>query len=598
MKPTYSTSKSCPQVMRRSSLLPLLLAISLGAANMAPGQTTIDTIAVDDVQRGDKGYGLSVFSGTAPERFDVEVLGLMRNLHPGTSFILARLHGKGLEDSGVIAGMSGSPIYLGDQLAGAVAFSWTFSKEAIAGITPIGAMREMGSLPRVPAIPPPSSVELEQLMSGEFSTLVLQERIAQLAPRLVNGANSSLQWGTVGFGESTRSLLEKALGPVAPAGSSPDLDTELAAGSAVAGLLVGGDLQMTFTGTVTERRGDEILAFGHSYMGLGPIRVPMATAEVVSVISSRSSSFKLANVGPVVGAFEEDRLVGMLGRMGSRAHTIPLSIRVLGTPERSYEVEVADIPINTPTLSAVSVLEAMDVARHQAGNQDLLLRARLKLAGYEELDVEQHFTGNNAPLNSAIYVLSLMSFVMNNNTESVTVEGLDIELTQSPEPQTVTLVGAHASRSEVHPGESLTVHLDLRRFRGETFRKDLEVTVPGDLAKGPYYLFVGDGASIDAARLRMEPTVPRDFSESFDVLQSQHGPRDLVVLGVVRGKGLVVNGRTLPQLPASIRSMWAASGPLVAKGVNLAVRNETVEVLDDPLEGAVRIDLKILPPRS
>ena len=583
----------------------------------------VPELPIDAVERGAKGYGLSVFSGTDPVRFDVEILGVVRNLHPDTSFILARLSGQGLEKSGVIAGMSGSPVFIDDRLAGAVAFSWSFASDAIAGVTPIGAMRDLTRLPALPAARPVAASAgdppaVEQLLAASFPEGALEERLAALAPRVAGGAASGLQWTVAGFGDTTRGRLERALGPVTPSGSTPDLDTELEAGSAVAGVLVGGDLQLTLTGTVTERRGDDVLAFGHSYLGLGPIDLPMAPAEVITVVSSRASSFKLANVGPVVGAFSEDRLAGMLGKVGRRARTIPVEIRVGTAPaaagatagpggeptpraaetDRTFRLEVAEIPLQTPTLAAIGVLEAMDVARHQSGNQDLGVQARLEMKGFEPLLLERHFAGSSASLNAALYVLSVMSFVMNNESEEVEIEGLSVDLTQSSDPRTVTLLAASPSERSVRPGDELSLRLELRRYRGETFHRTVSVELPEDLPAGPYYLFVGDGASIDAARLQMEPAVPGDFRESLALLRSFHRPSDLVVLGVLPSPGLVVDGRTLPRLPGSVRSIWSASGPLTAKPVGLAIRAQQAQSLDFPLTGGARVDLRVLPPRN
>jgi hypothetical protein len=452
---------------------------------------------------------------------------------------------------------------------------------------------------------------IEQLVTGVFPEGLLEERLAGLAPRLMAGAASGLQWTSAGFGDTTRGLLERALGPVAPSGSRPDLASELAAGSAVAGVLVGGDLQLTVTGTVTERRGDDILAFGHSYLGLGPIDLPMAPAEVITVVSSQASSFKLANVGPVVGSFTEDRLVGILGKVGRRARTIPVDIRIATAQDaastgpasakesdREFHLEVAEIPLTTPTLAAVGVLEAMEVARHQSGNQDLTVEARVDMQGFDPLRLERHFTGPTAAISAALYVLSVTSFVLNNESEQVTIERLSVDLKQGAEPRTVSLLAAHSSERSVRPGDDISLRLELRRYRGETFHRNVTVTLPADLPAGPYYLFVGDGGSIDAARMTMAPAEPDDFRESLELLRTLHRPTDLVVLGVLPSPGLVVDGRTLPRLPGSVRSIWSASGPLAAKPVGLAIRAVEAQSLDFPLAGGVRVDLQVLPPRS
>ncbi|MDX1384466.1 MAG: SpoIVB peptidase S55 domain-containing protein [Thermoanaerobaculia bacterium] len=572
-----------------------ILSLWLAAAVPAQEGTTVPAFPLDEIERGAKGYGLSVFAGTEPQRFDVELIGLINNLHPDTSFVLARLSGHDLERSGVVGGMSGSPVYIDDKLVGAVAFSWSFTHEAIAGITPIGAMRDLGSRPRQPAAAAPQAVSLAELASGDIPEERLHRRLAALAPRSLDGAGSQLQFTTVGFGGATRGFLAQALGPVAPAGSRPDLDTELLPGSAVAAVLIGGDLEFAASGTITERRGDQVVAFGHPYLGMGAIDIPMATSEVVTVISSQASSFKVSNVGPVVGAFREDRMAGISGRIGATAPTIPMEIRISGDPGSRYRLELAELSVSTPTLSALALLEAVNATHGQSGNQDLEMRAGVQLRGHAPVELGQHFSGTSATMGSAIYLLSVLNFLLNNGDEDVVIDGIEVDLIQEPQPRTVSLVAAHASRRNVRPGEEITVHLDLRRYRGETFRRDVRVTVPDDVRRGPYFLFVGESAAIDSAKLQMQPREPRTFSESLELLRSFHHPDELVILGVVPARGLVVEGRALPDLPASVRSIWAAAGPLAAKASALAIRDESSRELDFPLSGAARLDLNVLP---
>ena len=252
---------------------------------------------LEEVRPGLTGYGLSVFEGGIPERFEVEVLGVWRNTQPSTSFILARLEGRGLETSGVIAGMSGSPVYVDDRLLGAVSFSWLFANEAVAGITPIEQMRRLSSVApsTTSAAAGSRSRDLRDLVTGSLTWQDVLEPLTGLQRTGLESAVSGVQWSTVGFGSATLGPLAEALGRLAPAGQSSDTEgLDLVAGSSVSGVLVDGDLRLAATGTVTERRGDEILAFGHPFLGVGPLSVPMATSEVITVLSNQMSSFKIA----------------------------------------------------------------------------------------------------------------------------------------------------------------------------------------------------------------------------------------------------------------------------------------------------------------
>ncbi|MDY7096428.1 MAG: SpoIVB peptidase S55 domain-containing protein, partial [Acidobacteriota bacterium] len=365
-----------------------LLGVLLSAApaSAQDGQAALaPTIGVEEIQRGQRGYGLSVFAGSEVERFEVEVLGVLRGSSPGSTAILARLSGQNLEHSGVIAGMSGSPVYIDGRLAGAVAFGWNFSKDPIAGITPIAEMRELGAAmpkgePQTMRTPlgllsdgnqkvdqkvgPPSGkpvvrgsasgpvASLKQWLNGEVGEEILAAELAKLVPKMADEASSGLLWTASGFGETSRGLLQSGLGRIASSGvmsgeAAELADWELAPGSPVAAVLIRGDLSLAATGTVTDRQGEQILAFGHPFLGFGPVDMPMAAAEVITVIPSLSNSFKLTNLGPVVGAFREDRSVGMLGRTGDQARLIPTTLRISGDGvigPREFQLEVARLP--------------------------------------------------------------------------------------------------------------------------------------------------------------------------------------------------------------------------------------------------------------
>jgi len=551
---------------------------------------------LEEVRPGLTGYGLSVFEGGIPERFEVEVLGVWRNTQPSTSFILARLEGRGLETSGVIAGMSGSPVYVDDRLLGAVSFSWLFANEAVAGITPIEQMRRLSSVApsTTPAAADSRSRDLRKLVTGSLTWQDVLEPLTGLQSTGLESAVSGVQWSTVGFGSTTLGPLAEALGSLAPAGQSSDTEgLDLVAGSSVSGVLIDGDLRLAATGTVTERRGDEILAFGHPFLGVGPLSVPMATSEVITVLSNQMSSFKIANLGAVVGAFDMDRAAGLRGHVGAVAPMVPVDVRVVGLEDRRFELRVADLPLLSPTLVAIATLGSLEAASRGAGSQGLDLDARFDLAEWGEVEIRQSFDGELAAQESAFYLFAFTDFFLNNSFEAVTLESIEIEIRQQPEPRIARLVGAHVNQTLVRPGDEIELVVDLQAYRGDAFRATLTLDVPTGLPEGRYSLLVGDGVSVDMARLEVEKTAPQTFPQALRFLRSFHSSRDLVALGVFRGAGLSVGGEVLPQLPASIRSLWSAAPSTSARPLELAVAQESVISLDQPLEGIVRVDLQV-----
>src|SRR4051812_48078856 len=423
------------------------------AASLFAGAQTI--FPLSEIQRGQHGYGLSVFTGTEPERFDVEVIGIMRNLSPEVSYILARLTGKGLEKSGVAGGMSGSPVFLDGKLAGAVAFSWPFTNEAIAGITPIGSMRQLSGFRPVPVSPPPPEVKLSDILTNHIPQDLIASQFTRLLPRFVDGAAPAVQWTASGFGERSTGMLRQVLGNgssggKAARGTVPD---DLKPGQAVNVVLVDGDFQLAANGTVTDRYGDQVLAFGPPFLGMGPVGVPMATAEVITVLSSANASFKIANTGRIVGAFEQDRKTGIQGRIGVEAPMVPMTVRVKTERPREYHMRLATLPEFMPLLVGSGLVAGLEAASYTTGSQSLDMTAHLRLSRYGDLEVRQSFDGNNATGEASNFLLANVSFLPQNSPGKVRVGSGGRGPPETHQPGPPSPVGANASRTVVHPGD-------------------------------------------------------------------------------------------------------------------------------------------------
>ncbi|MFP5287231.1 MAG: SpoIVB peptidase S55 domain-containing protein [Thermoanaerobaculia bacterium] len=566
------------------------------------GPDPLPIISVDEIKTGQRGYGLSVFAGKEPERFEVEVVGVVRNqFGPGLSHILARLTGKGLEVSGVANGMSGSPVFIDGRLAGAVAFSWPFSHEAIAGITPIESMRQLSGLadiPPVSPVPPVPPVPLADILAGRIPSDLLEREMAKLRPKMGDDAVASLQWVTSGFGATSQGILQRALGSASSAGEARpgDTDKDLKPGSAVAAVLVDGDFRLAATGTVTDRYGDQVLAFGHPFLGLGPIKVPMASAEVVTVLSNQYASFKISNLGEEIGAFQQDRKAGIQGRMGQKAPTIPMIVRISGgsnEPPREFRMRLAEVPFFTNMFIGSSVVASLESAIYTSGRQGLDVKARFRLKKYGELEMEQSFDGESAVGDVAAFLLAVATYLTQNPLEQVAFESLEIDISQSPLPRAATLVGAHAQRTVVRPGDRVGINLDLAAYHGERFRRSFALDLPEDLPAGRYSLMIGDGYSVDAVRLALEPTEPVSFAQALELLESLHSRRKLVVLGVAGGPGLSVAGEVMPRLPGSVRSLWSAAASGSATALRTTIVQTHEEPMPVPVAGLVRVDLEV-----
>ena len=566
----------------------------------------VETIPVEEIHAGMRGYGLSVFKGTVPERFEVEVLGVLENQKPDGSYILARLAGQNLEKSGVIAGMSGSPVYFDGRLAGAVAFSWPFATEPIAGITPIASMRAIGGGAEPPTLGLPgrlgTTADLAEIASGRIPVARMDEALARFARAVSNDGRSALLWGASGFGADSRSLLARYLPSAAVqlaalgGGESAAIDSALEPGASVAALFVDGDLRLAATGTVTDRIGERLFAFGHSAVGLSEISMPLATSSVITVMPSALSSFKLANSGPAVGRFERDHTYGSVGRVGESARTVPLVVRVLGPVERRFDLRLAEMPQFLPALAAIGCLGAWDVASGTGGVRSLDLTLRIELGGSPPppgLVLEQSFEGTGAASDAVGFVVAVLSYLAQNDLAPLDVRAIEVDARLAAEPRAATLTFVRPSRTRLAPGEALDLQIDARGWRGETVRWSERLVLPSGLPDGRYSLLVGDGASVDAARLALAPAPPARIEQAIDFLRSLHSTRDLVVLGVLAGAGLSTGGEVLPRLPGSMRSIWGAMGARSATPVRNAIVQNEAHRRDRPLAGLLRVEIEI-----
>ncbi len=580
------------------SWLSLLLLLALSGIVRAEEPT----IGIDEIRPGMKGYGESVFVGSETERFEVEVLGVLREVAPGTSYILARLSGKNLERTGVVAGMSGSPVWFDGRLAGAVALGWAFSQEAIAGITPIAAMRRIEH-----ALPWGRSAGAPKVAFSDLVGRTLPpDLMAKLAAPFVGApgvdGRAAIQWGASGFSANALATLGRALPAMAPtalgrsanAAGSPgaglDLAGQLAGGSAVAAVLLDGDFRLAATGTVTERSGERILAFGHPIFGLGEVSMPMASAEIVTILGSSYSSFKMSNVGPVLGAFERDHAAGNLGRLGAVPRTIPLSILVASPEPRRFEMRIAQIPQLVGVLSAVAALGAVDVATATGGARGIDLTLAADLGRHGRLDLRQSFDGEGSAIQAVLFALGVVDFVARNDLAEVAIERLTLELVPHDEPRADELLSAHLLDSRLAPGASTELVVELRNWRGAIERRRLPVTVPSDAPDGRFVLLVGDGASIDSARFALEPALPRTFEQARALLSSLGSARELTLLALLPGRGTVAGGVTHPRLPPTAASLLGGSGgrPLRAAIATLERREQP-----RPVAGLVRVDVEV-----
>ena len=567
----------------------LAAGLALAVLMLVPLPAATARMPVDEIEAGMQGTGVTVFDGTAREQFDVHVLGVLTNvLGPRRSLVVARLEGGPLARTGVIQGMSGSPVYIDDRLVGAVSYALgSFSREAIAGITPIEEMAATDATPmraarRWPARPPEArEVTHDVLVDVVASAFPPAEPFAR-RPGDVQGAGLAAvdagRFGALlrpiatplilsGFTPQIHDLWAAALDASfvptvgAAAGrafSRQDDAPPLAPGDPVGASLIQGDLAMAGTGTVTLVEEGRVYAFGHPFYNLGRAQLPMTRARVTALLPSLAISSRLASIGPVLGTFDQDRSTGIFGSLGPGPELIPVSLSITAADRRlreRFEFSIIDDPLFTPILTLTGVLNTFlswtrDVA--PASTYEVTGTATLG-GGHGDVTFGNVFTGPSAALGAALSATTPLMSLLGNPFEPVEVERIDVTIGTHERPRTATLERVQVDAARIRPGEAVPVRIVARTLEGDPLENTVRVTVPRD-ASGPLRLLVADALTLDRRETQIgrQPHQARSLPQLIRALNAGRQRDRLYVQLLASRPGAVVRGQARTALPPSV----------------------------------------------
>lgn len=559
----------------------LLIALLAGIAlAQAPQPKAPALFPLEDLRPGMKGTARTVFSGTEPEEFGVEILGVLPGFPgPRQSAIIARLTGANAEKTGVFAGMSGSPVYIDGKIVGAIAFSFPFSKEPIAGITPIKQMIDLfnkGSEnikpkePRVvsfsqlagtdwkPNLPKPaiSPVSLLAPVSAGSPLLPLigqqmvpiatplvfsgisQESLAAFAPQLV--ASGLLPVSGVG-GSAAITPLAEVNGNTFPPGSSISVQ------------LVRGDYSLAAAGTVTLRDEDRIYAFGHPFLSLGASDMPMTESSVVTVIPNMNNSFKLSVPGKMVGSISQDRASGIYGLLRQAPKMIPVKVSLHTSRDRTdtFSYEIANDSFLTPLLLNITLFNTITSSERALGDSTITVKGEIKVKGQEPIEIDRRFSTNNAPIMAAGSIAAPVSTLLTSGFDDVQLNGITLDIDSSETRYLGTLERITLDRTEVRRGEKIEVQAYVRTESGKQFVQRIPVQIPEDAGLGQLLVFVGDGGALQEGSAS-KSFVPQDLSQLVKAINTVKKTDRLYVKLFRITNGAVIGTSELPSLPPSV----------------------------------------------
>ena len=532
---------------------------------------------LSEVRRGMRGVAYTVFEGVNPEPMEVEILGVLKDsLGPGQDMILARLHGVKPEYTGVVAGMSGSPVYIDGRLAGALSYRiGQFSKEPIAGITPIESMLQVrdgdGGAVDGRAEEQRQNTGVLRGASGRTS--------AQEGGRLARGGGqpemrameTPLVFGGFSpetverFGDRFRAM---GLTPVAGLGGADDkaLQPEpLVPGSAVSAVLVRGDLSMAGTCTVTYVDPKRLLACGHPITQNGPVAMPMTKANVLVSLASPLNAFKIINTTQTVGSFTEDRASAIMGRFGVTARMIPVEVEVTPPVEadrtgaaKTFHFEVLDNRQLTPSTMLVSVYQSLQVNNISDAEMSYRLTGEIDVKGMPAVRLEGLMAQselNPATINAALLVNDRFSKVYENAQDQPMVTGMRLKAEAIPARMTATLESARLSTLEARPGDEVEVEATLHPYQAEAKLVRVKVKLPADLTPGPMRVMVSDGATLDRLTTHAGGEHEAGLEDTIAALNRMHANDRVYVALLDHAPQALLESEALPGVPLSMANV-------------------------------------------
>lgn len=590
-------------------LKPVLLTVFPLAAAFCPAISrplwaqSNEILPLSQVQPGMQGYACTIFAGDQIEKFDLEVIGIMPNfLGPRQSIILVQLKGPKVEHTGVVAGMSGSPVYLDGKLAGALSLKLgIFTKEPIAGVTPIQDV--MGppvqhTASWAPASPTPS-LAAARSEAPTALTLPLSSALQPIeTPLVFSGfAAAALEQFVPQF--HSYGFVAAQGGTAAP---RPD-DKQLAPGDMAGMVLVQGDASINSACTVTAIRADRVYLCGHPFLNLGNVQLPMARSRVLTTLSSDLASTKIVNVGGSIGTITGDHLTAVTGKLGAPPPMVPLDLTIAnGGAERKLHFDIVNHPKLTPLLVALTTFNGLTQNAIYGEGSTLRLSGEIRLKGHAPVKMENTYAPGDVPtpdgLPIAVGVQNIFSRLFLNDFEVPVVDHIALRVDSMPGRQSFNLDSAWLEKSQAEPGENIRIRVLLHPYRGVPFIQETVLRIPEQIAHGAALrIVVTDGDTLNrASRGFAFPGSggPTGLDQLIAVLNRERR-NDRVYVGLFEPRPtLLWEDKELPSVPLSaINVIDGRPAPGSVQVLHESLAAESSLPLGGPVSGVITLNLQV-----
>ncbi len=561
----------------------LIFTVLCGAAfsqttSAIPGS---EILPLSQIKEGMRGTALTVFRGTKPEEFGVEILGVVPgSIGPHQDLIIGKLSGANAMRTFVFAGMSGSPVYIDGKIVGAISYSFPFAKEPICGITPIEQMISL--FEKVPvmrqASNEPRTLSMAELRADRWN-IDLASNYASERP-ILSGMSSNSALAQVagqsmvriatpltfaGISQSTLDvftpqLTKAGILPVAALGGGSKIDSlkkadasTLLGGTSVIVQLARGDISIGAAGTVTLRNGEKIYAFGHPFFSLGSTELPMNESHVVTVVPNTNNSFKLAVPDAMVGSLTQDRATGIFGKLGQTPRMIPVKLKVTNSRGSSDEInfESAIDDFLTPLILNIGGQNVIQANERGIGDMTIDVKGEIAIRGEETVRIDRRFAGPQATAFAASAAAVPLASLLKANFDGLDITSVNLTFNIAEGSKTAALERLAVDRLQVKPGENLNFSVFVRNDAGKLIEQPVSITVPKDAPAGPMSLLVGDGNAVQE-NAAIKQLAPKSAAELIRIINSLKRPDRLYAILCRTSTGAVVGASEMPNLPPSV----------------------------------------------
>jgi len=586
-------------MMKMFALLVALLPCAL--------QAELAIMPLSQVQAGMHGIGKTVFSGDRIEDFQVEILGILRNTGPKESLILAKLSGGPLEHTGVMQGMSGSPVYIDGKLIGAVAMAFPFARDPIAGIRPIEEMLAVDLLPD--ARRATQKRDIASLLPTPEKPVPDEGRMTPAEGRMTDVATP------ISLGGFTTAAVDKFAPGMRALGLEPRQSLSLGGGAAekmgdpsrlkpgsmISVELMTGDMSVGADGTLTCIDGDRVYAFGHRFLAVGPTDLPFTRSEVMTLLANVNTSFKISASQELMGVISQDRNTAITGTLGRQASLLPLDITVAQQSGGafkdidSYHMRMVNDRFLSPFLLQMAVFSAIDATERATGTASIAVHGSIEFENRKEsVSLRNIYAADSgAAMQAATQTAVPLSYLMQGGFDALKIRRITLRLESSTVKNDLNIGQVYLSRKEAKPGDTVELMTMLEGENGVEMTKSVKYTIPSGTAPGTLFFTIADGSQTSLAELRQiiseTPTSPEQMISTVNRLR----PSDKTYIRVWRADpAYAVEGEELPDPPPSL-ALVLGSTQAVSQNRNSKIAEIVIDTGETMVSGSKTVQLEV-----